>query len=98
MRLINKLLFSKFVILPILINPLYASQEIQLQMEAILRTPSSMKSMCERAYTYNSSMGMSYYGYLSDQMRKNAMVNNNQMYNSYAAEANLFENYCPGSF
>lgn len=98
MRLINKLLFSKFVIFPILINPLYASQAIQLEMEAMLRTPSSMKNMCDRAYKYNSSMGMSYYGYLSDQMRKNAMVNNYQMYNSYAAEANLFERYCPGSF
>ncbi len=98
MRFINKLFISKLIIFPVLINPLHASQEIELQMEAMLRTPSSMKNMCDRAFTYNSTSGMSYYGYLSDQMRKNAIANNTQMYNSYAAEANLFERYCPGSF
>ena len=54
--------------------------------------------MCDRAYYYNSSSGLSYYSYLSEQMRKYAMQNNTQMYNSNATEANLFERYCPEGF
>ena len=98
MNLIKKLIFSTLVFIPTYAPATFASEAISIQMEVMMRSPSSIKNMCDRAYYYNSSSGLSYYGYLSEQMRKYAMQNNTQMYNSNAAEANLFERYCPGSF
>ena len=98
MNLIKKLIFSTLFLLPTFAPATFASEAISLQMEIMMRSPSSIKNMCDRAYYYNSSTGLSYYGYLSEQMRKYAMLNNTQMYNSNAAEANLFERYCPGSY
>ena len=98
MNLIKKLIYSTLFLLPTYAPATFASEAISVQMEVMMRSPSSIKNMCDRAYYYNSSTGLSYYGYLSEQMRKYAMLNNAQMYNSNAAEANLFERYCPGSY
>ena len=98
MNLIKKFVFSTLFLIPTYAPATFASEAISVQMEVMMRSPSSIKNMCDRAYYYNSSTGLSYYGYLSEQMRKYAMINNTQMYNSNAAEANLFERYCPGSY
>ena len=98
MNLIKKLIFSTLVFIPTYSLATFASDAVGIQMEVIMRSPSSIKNMCDRAYYYNSSTGLSYSGYLSEQMRKYIMQNNMQMYTSNAAEANLFERYCPGSF